>query len=364
MFNIDVDRLAENHRLAAANVFADTDTTAIGSSGDTLTIDVGGQDFTIEYGGMTLAEVRDAINSSTANTGVTASILNDDSGNRLIISGDDTGSSNFISISYSGADAFAFADLNTDRDGDLSFTAADLDAALTIEGQFSVTRDSNTISDVIQGVTLSLLETGSSTISIDNNFQAVESNIQSVVNSFNSVLQTVRDLRGGALSSDVNTLSRIESQLRGVLNTTLGPGSEFGSIYDIGIASQFQIGSDSPTNGQLTLDSTALQSALNDSPDAVADLFVNADSGIVTNLLGVVGEMLGVDGLLEGKNDSLRRRIDQLADQREVTERRVSIVEQRLTDEFTALDTLLAQLQQTSSFLTQQLATLPTPGGN
>ncbi len=375
VFNIEVDRLAENHRLAAGIVFADTDVTTIGDAGDTLIIDVGGEDFTVDYGGMTLSEVRNAINSAAGNTGVTASILNDDTGNRLIISGDDSGSSNFITVSYSGADPvnppdpFSFGDLNTDRDGDLAFTAADLDASLTIEGQFTVTRDTNVVDDVIEGVTLSLLDTGSSTVTIDNNRQAVQDNIQSVVDSFNSVLRTTRDLRGGALSNDVNTLSRVELLLRGVLNSTINPNSRspdsnITSIYDVGFNSQFQIGSDSPTNGQLTLDSAALQSALNDEPDAVADLFINADSGIVTNLLTAVGDMLGVDGLLQGKTDSLRQRIDGLNSQRESTERRISIVEQRLTEEFTALDTLLAQLQQTSSFLTQQLATLPTPGRN
>ena len=103
VFNLTVDRVAETHRLGSQNTFADTDTTLVGTAGDVLTIDGGGSSFDVDYGGLTLGEVRDAINNASDNTGVTASILKDDLGNRLLINADDTGSDNFVSLPVSSA---------------------------------------------------------------------------------------------------------------------------------------------------------------------------------------------------------------------------------------------------------------------
>ncbi len=359
VFNIEVNRLAENHRMAGSTAYADIDTTTIGVGGETMTIDVGGDDFTIAFGGLTLGEIRDAINASSDNSGVTASILNDDAGHRLILSGDETGSDNFVTVSYSAADPFAMNDLNTDRDGDLSFTSADLDAELTVEGTFTVTRTRNNISDVISGVTLNLLEAGTTTVNIDNDFGAVEDSVNALVGSFNTVISTVRQLGNGALSADRAAVSRIESQLRAVLNSPAQVGGAFSSIFEVGLGSNFIIGSDAPSNGELELDADALLEALQTDPDSVAALFTDSDNGIVTGLLGLVDGYLDVDGLIDGKQDAVNARIDDIGDQRVTMERHIALVEQRLIQEFTALDTLLAQLQNTGNLLTQQLQALP-----
>ena len=139
VFNVQVNRIAENHRMAANTVFADLDTTKIGNPGDTMTITVGTSAFIVDIGDKTLNEIRDAINDATDNAGVTASTLQDNLGYRLTLSADATGAANFISVSYSGADPFSLQSLNTDRDSSGTFTSADLDASLTIENTFIVT---------------------------------------------------------------------------------------------------------------------------------------------------------------------------------------------------------------------------------
>ena len=158
----------------------------------------------------TLAEVRDLINEASGNTGVTASILNDDLGSRLLLSADATGSDNFITTSYSDADPFSFATLNTDRDGDLSVTAADLDAVLSVDGVFTATRSTNTVKDVVQGVTINLASAGTSTLTVNEDTASVQSSVQKFVDSYNTVLTTIRSLREGALSDDANSLFSIE----------------------------------------------------------------------------------------------------------------------------------------------------------
>ena len=357
-FNLTVNRIAENHRLGSGTAFADADTTIIGTAGDTVTITQGADSFDIEFGGKTLAEVRDLINDASDNTGVSAAILQDDTGYRLLLNADETGSADFVSLAYSGADPFAFTDLNTDRDGDLSFSGADLDAEISVDGVFTATRTSNTITDVVENVTINLQAAGTSVLSVSENLGAVETAVQSFVDAYNTALETLKTLRNGALGEDSNSLFAMENQLRSALNTpTTGAGS-FSSIYEIGISSTFVFGTASTENGKLNLDSSALRDALNEDTDAVAALFADADNGLIGRLESVLSSFVDFEGVIDGKTDSLNRQIDGISNRREVLNRRISSYEARLLAEFNALDGMVAQLQLSGNFLNQQLSLL------
>mgnify|MGYP003700397499 FL=1 len=357
-YSLTVDRIAENHRLGSNSYFADTNTTTIGSEGETLTITQDGDSFDVAYGGKTLAEVRDLINESSANTGVTASILKDDLGSRLLLSADDTGSDSFVTTSYSAADPFSFTTLNTDRDSDLSVTAADLDAVLSVDGVFTATRSSNTIKDVVQGVTINLVDAGTSTLTVKEDTAAVETSVQKFVDAYNTVLTTIRSLREGALSDDANSLFAMENQIRQVFNSPLSGNGTFSSIYEIGISSTFVLGGASKDNGKLNLDSSALLDALNTDRDSVANLFADVDKGLIPKLESVLGGFVDFEGFIDGKTDSLNRRIDSIEISRESMTRRIESFEARLLKEFNSLDTLVAQLQVSGNFLSQQLSLL------
>ena len=358
VFNLTVDRVAETHRLGSQNTFADTDTTLVGTAGDVLTIDVGGSSFDVDYGGLTLGEVRDAINNASDNTGVTASILKDDLGNRLLINADDTGSDNFVSLSFNNTDPFNITSLNADRDGQNGFTSVDLDAVIQVDGQFTSTQSSNSVSGLIQGVTITLKEAGTSLLEIEPDEVAVQGAIEEFVDSYNDALKTIRELREGTLSDDSVTLIAIENQLRNSLNAVSSGSGSFGSIYQIGISSTFVFGSASSSNGQLNIDSTELLNALQTDSESVASLFADPASGLITRLEQVVDQMVKADGLLDGKTDSLNRRIDDIGDRRAALESRLAQYEQRLFDQFNNLDSLVSQLRLTGDFLSQQLAVL------
>ncbi len=358
IFNLTVNRIAETHRLGSQNSFADTDTTTVGTVGDEITIDVGGDSFDISYGGLTLGEIRDAINAASDNSGVTASILKDDLGNRLLLNSNETGSDNFISLSYNNSDAFNIIDLNTDRDGDTTFTSADLDAEIVVDGQFTSTQNRNTVTDLINGVTLTLEEAGNSLVEIESDTGAVQNAVADFVDSYNVALKTVRGLREGALSDDSITLFAIENQLRNTLSSVVPSAGQFSSVYQVGISSTFVFGSASTDNGQLNIDTSELQSAIQTDSESVAQLFAAPDVGLIPRMENILDQFVKADGLIDGKTDSLSRRIDSLIDRREGMELRIELFEQRLFDEFSSLDTLVAQLQVTGDFLSQQLAVL------
>lgn len=365
VFNLSVNRIAETHRLGSQNTFADTDTTTVGTAGDTLTIDVGGNSFDVDYGGLTLGEIRDAINSDSDNTGVTASILKDDLGNRLLLNADETGSDNFVTLTFNNTDPFNLTSLNADRDNQNGFTSVDLDAVIEVDGQFTSTQSSNNVSDLIQGVTITLKEAGTSLLEIEPDEVAVQGAIEAFVDSYNTALKTIRELREGSLRDDGVTLVAIENQIRNSLNSVTNASGTYGSIYQIGISSTFVFGSASTSNGQLNIDSTELLNALQTDSDAVANLFADPSNGLITRLEQVVDQMVKADGLLDGKADSLNRRIDDITDRRAALESRLVQYEQRLFDQFNNLDSLVAQLRLTGDFLTQQLAVLqPIQNGN
>jgi flagellar hook-associated protein 2 len=362
VFSMDVARIAENHRLAADNTFADSDTTAIGVAGDTMTITVGSSAFTVEFGGKTLAEIRNLINQALDNMGVTASILNDDTGKRLILASNQTGSDSALSVSYSGTDPLSLQDLNTDRNGDSSFTPADLDAVFTLEGQFTVTRTSNSVRDVIEGVSLTLNEPGAATVTIDKDIGAMERSVQDFVDAYNGLVDTIKALGDGVLDNDSSTLLSLESELRRILNTPAQVDGSFSSLFEVGVGSDVQIGASSGSSGKLLVDADTLRQVLETDEASVALLFADAEQGFAVRLEALADRYLGSGGIISSRTNVLNQRVDTIEDRRLALERRLDLVEERLRDEFTALDTLISSLQTTSDFLSRQLASLSTIG--
>ncbi len=351
-YDLTIDRIAEQHKMAAGNVFADSDTTTIGTAGDTMTIQVGADSFTVDIGGKTLDQIRDAINNATDNTGVGATVINDSTGYRLILSANETGSDNFLQVSYSGTDPFALYDLNQDRDSSGGFTAADLDAVFTFENSFQITRSSNLVDDVISGVTLELKAAGNARLNIERDKEGVKETVQGFIDAYNELQDTLDSLGNGDLYGD-STLRTIESQIRSMLNTeaTGLAGNSFTFLSEVGITT----GED----GKLSLDGTTFDDALDYDYDSVAQLFANNDQGYAYRLEGLARDLLATDGLVDSRESGLNSRVDYLDLQIQSQENRLAIVEQRYRDQFTALDVMLGQMSSTSAYLAQQLATLP-----
>jgi flagellar hook-associated protein 2 len=344
--SIEVLRIAERHKLLSANAFAATDTLAAGT---TMTLTVGTTGFTVDLAGKTLAEARDAINSATDNAGVTAQVLNVDGGSKLLLTGDESGSDNFISVSYGVADPFALAALNTDRDASGSFAAADLDAVLKLEGAaaLTATRSSNSVTDLIDGVTLELKAAGTVNLTIARDNSAVAENVQGFVDAFNTMRDKITELRGGALAGDGSLLA-LESRLMGVLNSAAGGNYKY--LSEVGVSIQ--------KDGHMALDTALLDDAIASDFAGFSALFSNATGGFAVRFEALADSLLDPDGLVDSREDGLNDRIDDLNDRRAALERRLESTEERLRAQFTALDGLLSNLRSTGDYLLQQLSSL------
>ncbi|MGD8525645.1 MAG: flagellar filament capping protein FliD [Thioalkalispiraceae bacterium] len=343
-YQIEVLNLAVAHK-QASTAFADFDTTTIGTAGDTATFQVGtdpANSFTVDIGGKTLSEIRTEINEAADNVGVTATIVTEDTGSRLILTSDETGTANSISTSYSGADLLGLSDVSAAED-----------AVIEVDG-FTATRSSNAIADVIGGITLNLQgesTPGSTTqLSVEQDVETLKANVQAFVDTYNELNDIVKLERIKNLEGD-NTLLSLENQLMSTFNTA-ATGLTGGISYLAEVGVTFQ------KSGDLSLDEAEFESALATNSAGVAQLFGDSSEGFATRLDSLVQTFLDPDGLLDSKTDGLNASIDRVERRIDDMSYRLQVIEERIRARFTALDTFVAQSNSTSSYLAQQLANL------
>ena len=342
-YEVEVLSLAKAHKVASSP-FAGGASSVVGNG--TVSIDVGGQSFdvTLASPANTLADLRDAINASEDNTGVTATLLTEDGGTRLMLTSETAGTTHQVTVTTS------------------LFTTAQVQPASNAQikiDDFTYTGSSNTITGALEGVTLDLTkaEVGTKiTLDVTADRSGASTAIQELVRAYNAVVGVVKKQgsydattkTGGPLMGDVNVRTAMQ-QIRSILGGEHGEGT-YSMLAQLGIKTE--------TDGTLTVDSAKLDAALAKNPDSVRDLVSGTDH-IADRLSKVLDGFLGSTGRIQAETDQLQKRLDQISDQTDALNRRMDQIRARYTKQFTALDGLLQQLQSTSSYLTQQLASLP-----
>jgi flagellar hook-associated protein 2 len=345
--NIQVVSLAEAHKKGSIAI-ADTDTTTLGGTGDQLTLTVDGESFSVNGGGLTLAGIRDAINSAPDNTGVSATIISENSGShRLVLTSTETGNDNAMSLSFTGTlgTSLGMSDIND---------PAQLDAEIKVDGLYTINRSSNTIDDAITGLTINLQgeSTSAAELTVSRDIESVKASVQAFVDGFNNLRNTMKAMSGNDSSLD-STLRSIESQMRDVFNTApSGLSGDYDYLTEVGVTFL--------KDGSLSLDEADLESAIANDFSGMAELFANDDQGYLFRLDSVIDGFVEFEGQLDSRKESLNDRIDSVDDRIFEMEFRLQLREERLLSQFNALDSLMGQLQGTSDFLSRQLAALPT----
>ena len=352
VYNLEVKRLAENHRMAARTTYADTGTTTIGTAGDTLTLTAGSSSFTVDTGGKTLADIRDAINQATHNTGVTASIFKDDTGYRLSLAANKTGSDGALTVAYSGSDVFALQTLNTDRDASGSFTPADLNAVVKLENNFTITSTTNTISDAVEGVSMTLVKAGTVTLNVDRDTASVTSTVQDFAKSYSDLIALMTKMRGDVLKTDQSAVSGIESQMRALLNKSAEVSGSFSNVFQVGLSTQ--------KNGSLAVNATTLASTMNSDYAGFANLFADPTNGVAGRLRSLANSFLDTGAVIDGRRQGLESQIKSNEDRKARMTQRLAIVQDRLTQQYNKLDSVVSSLQGSGSALLAQLNAMNT----
>jgi flagellar hook-associated protein 2 len=301
-YRVVVDQLAEAQSLASGTFASLTDSVGEGTltfrfgttdvtppdpgpesyNGFTVNPERASASITIDSSNNTLQGVRDAINAAGA--GVSAAIVNDGGGFRLLVSASETGAANSVEISVNdsgdgnnldnaGLSRLAF---NADA-ANLSQTEAARDALFSING-LSLNSASNTISDAVDGLTLTLRETSASpvTVSVSENRAAVRSAITEFVEGYNAFMQTAGNLTrfdaesgtAGPLQGDFSARSVISQVRSAVTSPAEGATGAFSSLAEIGITTT--------ASGTLSINASRLDAALQDDLGSVAGVFARA----------------------------------------------------------------------------------------
>src|SRR3989344_4700378 len=275
-----------------------------------------------------LSDVASKING--ANAGVTASVLSDASGERLLLRSKSTG------------EEFGFR-LSVMEDGDT-------------DPQSAGNTDATGLSRLVNRATV----TPAAPINIpgSKDTSAIQSNIDGFVKAYNAINQLLQDATkydaatksAGLLQGD-STAVALQNSLRNAIQSVTTGGGAFQRLADIGITQQL--------GGDLAVDSSKLTKALSENPDDVKNLFRNtgggAADGIAVQLKALTTNLLSNDGFFKSKDATLQLSLKRNSQDQTRVNEKVEAFEKRITQRYNALDTQLSSLNGLNAYISQQV---------
>jgi flagellar hook-associated protein 2 len=337
------------------------------SGGDSFTPKAGTTAVTIAVapGRDTLVALRDAINA--ANAGVVASIVNDASGARLVLRSGESGTENGFRISVAdddgdGADASGLSRLAYDpatAASQMTRTQAAGNAQATING-VAVSSATNTLSGVVDGLTIRLARTTAAPVDIEvaRDDASIKKSLSTFVSTYNELVKLLRSQtsydeaskQGGVLQGD-RAATALTASLRSLIGGSTGAGGPFARLADIGLEPQ--------RDGSLKIVDSKLDAAIGRAGEL--ETFFGRDAegrdldGFAVLLRSFADGVAGSGGLLASRTDGVKQRIERANDSAARLEDRLLLVEQRLRATYTRLDTNMASLTGLQDYVSQQI---------
>ena len=380
-YSVAVSRLAVGQTVTSTALASSSATLTAGS----LTIELGSYDsatspptsFTaksgspaitlaIGSGDTSLAALRDKINAAGA--GVTATIVSDASGARLSLRSKDTGAENAFRISATetvddGNPATGLSALGFDATqigSPMTRSTSAGNAALTVNG-IALSSASNTLNNVVDGLTLNLMKTTGSSdavVTVATDTASVKTAVSNFAASFNTLAAFIHSQTAynadskvaGNLQGDQATLS-LQNQLRSALNQGSSASASWSRLSEIGLSLK--------ADGTLNTDATKLDNALGKLGELKNLLTTDgsnaANSGFVRRFKRLADAALGSDGMLQSRTDNINASVTRNTKSQDAMQHRLSQTEARLRAQYSALDTKMASLNNLSSYMSQQI---------
>jgi len=327
----------------------------------TLDFVVGGTPHSIDLtdqSSYTLQDILGKIND--ADIGVTATIVSGTAGDRLILTGSETGSTKGFTFTTTIAPPDSVPSGTPQASLDVLDTAPELataiaqDGIITVDG-IPVTSSSNTFTSAVNGLTFTAVKLGSTSVTVQTDSSKIVAAAQALVDSYNATVTLVKSNSSYDQSTKtaqaLNGDSAARSLLTVLTNTRTTVPSELSSATYQSLA---ELGISVQQSGLLTLDTATLKTAISTSASDVTQTLVAYGKAFSDSIDG----MLNTGGLITNRVDSLNTSVKNYKDSQAALEIRVAAIEKRYRAQFTALDKLVSSMQTTSSYLTQQLAAL------
>ncbi|MFI4919793.1 MAG: flagellar filament capping protein FliD [Legionellales bacterium] len=335
--------------------------TALALSG-TLTIAIGANSFSLSVVETdTLENVRDYINNALDNSGTTAAILSTTAVDgsteySLMLSSNDTGLANAMTFSGDLLPTFQFTNV----------ISAAQDAMLTFD-KFNVTRPSNTITDLMDGLELNLNGTigGPVTIGIaanmSNKISTLVAGVQSVVDAYNDAMHGISYVQSKKGLLD-GVYSWVQSGMSNAMRQTVGTGA-VDSLLSIGVCTASP---EERTNDEgatyvasgLTLDAGQLTQQLMNNYQLVNQLFTSTGTGLIASINNTLSGMDAAEGPIETRMTALIKQEAVLGQRVDNEENRLADVKQKLLVQYSKLNTVVQHYEQIAKYLESQMEAL------
>lgn len=364
-YTIGVNQLATTSKVATAGL---TPAQASAIPSGTLEITQNGTIHKVTLDGGTLQDARDAINSQLQTSGISANIITDSAGSRLVFSSTTTGKDTDISVAGSGG-VGALLDIDGTKTmaentvggvkGAGAIEKLAQDAMFTVDG-LAITSSKNTVDGAISGLSFDLLAAGEantpkySTITVATNTDGLKTSLNTFMTSYNTLVNLVSTVTKGTtndkgefvaaeLTGDSTPgamLSAIRNQIASATTT-----SGLGSLAQLGITTQ--------SNGTLSMDSAKFTAAMNDKKLAgqVQSLF-SGDTGLLARVGKAIEPFAATGGILATKTTQLTKTKNDLVNQQAALDRRIESLTTSLTKKYNAMDLIVGQLKATASSIT------------
>ncbi|RRV37279.1 flagellar cap protein FliD [Stutzerimonas stutzeri] len=365
-YALEVESLATGSKVATQSF--DTGASTTFASGGDLTIGIGDNtSYTVSVkAGATLTEIRDAINSQlSSSAGISANIVTDSNGSRLVLSSETTGEGTDLHVSGTGD--LAALDINNtfDEDGkrvlskqsgtDAGYITLSSNASYTLDG-LELSSSTNTVT-ALSGLSIKLTAEGTTTLTVAPNTEGLKTSIEAFVSAYNNLITVTNALTRVTTSEDETSTDAgalvgdalVRSLLGSIRNELVQPSTGSGELSVLA-----QLGVTTNKDGTLSIDDAKLSSALETHYDEVQAFFVG-DDGLIPRLKSVTEPYTAPGGLLAGRTESLQKTMTQLSEQQQALDRRIDSLTTSLYTKYNNMDILVAQLQATSESI---LATL------
>lgn len=339
-YSFFVDKLASAHQVSFGNLTDDD----IANDNGVLSLELNGESIDIDLNGInSLADLAAEINGHGDNPGATASLIRTNGQTVLMLSSDETGAANKITLSGSSS---AFANAQQTQISD----AADAEVWLGGKGTgLLLTNSSNTFDDIIEGVSIEFKQVHAANdsplnVSIGSDPTTTKEQLNKFIDAYNTLVGEIDSLTkrgtagssGGAFAGD-SGINSLKNQLNNLIRTPVNGHL----LTDFGITASRE--------GKLTLDSKNIDELLKDNPNALTEMF-NGDDGLIKTLDKSLDSFLSTtNGQIKLRQEGLDRRESQIEDKTAAIEVRYNNSYNRYLTQFTQLQKILTQMNSTMS---------------
>lgn len=318
----------------------------------TLTISQSDTNYSVSISaGATLQQARDAINGQLQSKGITANVLTDASGSRLVFSSTKTGEGTELTLGGSSALATGVTTITEPQNAKYTLDGLELEST------------SNTVTGAVSGLNIELIKEGESTLSVATNNDTLKASVQTFVSAYNALMTAVNaqtkvtagadgsSSTAGALTGDATMRSLVNS-IRSELTQNVGTGA-LRSLSQLGINTVQK-------TGLLEINESKWNAAVKTHGADISALFTGKD-GLLSRMSNVTEEYVKTGGILASRQDSLSTQLKSLEAEQQSLDRRIETLTATLSKKYNAMDTLVAQLKSTSDSVMTTLNALNNP---